>query len=204
MEAHPAADDIAGDAGDACRSGSGRREDRKPVFFLWQRAGFRGPVPDGAARRHYRRDWAGRLRQIDPRAGVPLRSALWRLGQVRREGAFRPYAASDRRDRRLSGPRPGAERRNGGEQCPLRQQSGRDAVSGRRRAEGRGAWHGEWAGYRDRQRRHAPFRRSGAAAGAGKNACASKAASDPRRSLLRTGPQYRGYRLCESAGLRAG
>ena len=41
---------------------------------------------------------------------------------------------------------------------------------------GRGARHGKRRRYRDRQQRHASFRRSGTAAGAGENACPSAAA----------------------------
>ena len=71
------------------------------------------------------------------------------------------------------------------EQRAFRQQAGRSAAAERRRPDGRSADDGKWRRHGRRQQRYTAFRRSGAAAGAGENACPSASADDSGRPVFR-------------------
>ena len=112
MEAHSAADEVPGDAGASRRSVSGGRDPRESFLCLRRPAGFLRAEPDGPSGGYHRRYRAGGLRQVHLRAGVPLRSALRRLGKIREDRVFRPHPPPDRGDCGIFGARPGAERRH--------------------------------------------------------------------------------------------
>ena len=76
VEAHQAADEVAGSAGRPPHPAVCRRDARQSVLHLWRRTDFLRPFADSASRRHHRRDWPCRLRQIHLRARISLRNAL--------------------------------------------------------------------------------------------------------------------------------
>ena len=103
VEAHQAADEVAGSAGRPPHPAVCRRDARQSVLHLRRRADFLRSFADSASRRHHRRDWPCRLRQIHLRARISLRNALWRLGSLRRQGTFELLAAGNLRYGRLFG-----------------------------------------------------------------------------------------------------
>ena len=72
VEAHQAADEVAGSAGRPPHPAVCRRDARQSVLHLRRRADFLRPFADSASRRHHRRDWPCRLRQIHLRARISL------------------------------------------------------------------------------------------------------------------------------------